>query len=114
MTCKTNPQTGLAGTALPAEYQSLTEWARAAGEAHACELLACVVFFQGQEVTVEQQSEAGRAVLCGFISPLLPLLTEALALFGDDARAGLLSGLLEDLAHGAALVLEQMDDGGAA
>lgn len=110
MQCTTFPNNGQDATALPAEFNSVTEWANAAGKEHARELLECVVFFQGRDSDIEIAQRAGRAVLHGFITPLLPLLADALVLLGDDASAGLVSGLLDDLAHGAGHALDLMGD----
>jgi hypothetical protein len=103
---KTNPITGLAGEALPAEMacDALT-WARRAGEEHARELLECVCFFQEQPGdSPEAKQAAGRAVLEGFAAPLLPLLADALARLGSSD----LACLLDDLSHGAAHALDLM------
>lgn len=62
--------------------------------------------------TNQQQDNMGRAALCGFLAPLLPVVADALALFGQDAHGGRLAGLIDDLAHGAPLVLDMAKEGG--
>lgn len=62
--------------------------------------------------TSQQQDNMGRAALCGFLAPLLPVVADALALFGQDAHGGQLVGLIDDLAHGVPLVLDMAKEGG--
>lgn len=111
MTTKTtNPLTGLAGRALP--FDIAAPGAADAfhdGSALAAELLVLLVRVESLGNWPEQDRQnMTRAALCGFLSPLLPLVADALELFNDDDRAGLLSGLIDDIAYGAAHALDLM------
>lgn len=114
MTTTTFPQNGQAATGLP--FDSALRGATPAfhdGQDLALELLTYVATVQTlPDYSELQRQNMGRAALCGFLLPLLPLMAEALELFADDARAGLLAGLIEDVAHGAALALDQAKGGG--
>lgn len=109
MNTTTFPQNGQEATGLPGGMRSLIEWAEHCGREHARELLGAVVFFQGRGQYPCQQDEAGRAVLAGFLAPLLPALSDALALFPVDA--GVVELLIEDLGHGAAMILDDIGAG---
>jgi len=107
----TNPQTGLAGGALPFDTTDpdvlVTFYD---GRSFARELLAYLVRLDGLSAwPVESRQAMQHAALCGFLSPLLPLLAESLALFGGDVSSGQGSSLFDDLIHGAGLALERMD-----
>ena len=109
---KTFPYFGRAGEALPADAENaLVCRAWHVGHDYASGLLEHVhVFAEAPDISEEARHAAARAVLEGFVVPLLPLIADALALLGDDARTGLVSGLLDDLAHGAAHALDLMSD----
>ncbi|KIA80311.1 hypothetical protein QR66_10870 [Chromobacterium piscinae] len=82
------------------------------GRDYALELLAYVATVQAlQGYSTEQQSNMARAALCGFLSPLLPILADSLALFARDHQPGLLAGLVADLAEGAPLALDMAQAG---
>lgn len=108
----TNPATGLAGGALPPDGANpLVYRAWHVGRDYAHGLFEHVhAFAEAPDTSEEARHAAARAVLEGFAAPLLPLIADALALLGDDGRAGLVSGLLDDLAHGAGHALDLMSD----
>lgn len=84
------------------------------GRALAAELLVFLVRVESLGHWPEQDRQnMARAAVCGFLSPLLPLVADALELFNDDHRAGLVSGLIADIAHGAAHALDLMGGKGS-
>ena len=102
----TFPQNGREAPGLPAEFKSLTEWAETAGRGHARELLAALVFFANHVADPFIQEEVSHAFLSGFLAPLLPVLADSLALF--PAGTGVVETLIDGLAHGAAMALDDM------
>ena len=110
MTLQTTfPKNGREAPGLPAADAAVLKMAEKAGAAIAVSLLQQVTMARATATTAEGQELAGQAVLAAFLQPLLPLIADALELFGSDTTGSLLGGLIEDVANGAAMALDGLE-----
>ncbi len=110
MTLQTTfPKNGREASGLSAADAAALQMAEKAGADIAVSLLQQVAMARATATTAEGQERAGQAVLTAFLQPLLPLIADALELFGSDTTGSLLVGLIEDVANGAAMALDGLE-----
>jgi hypothetical protein len=95
----------------PRSFIRIEDAAHLAGQGLAGELMACMLFFMERPGVPDKVSQrAGRAMLAGFLQPLLPLVETSLVSLNAKERALLLERLMASIMAGAPAALALLDE----